>query len=64
MTEETLSEFDIYCANRLASIFIVQSSVNIVQYLFSCGSVALVGTSRTREFMIEFTEEYRGFSTL
>jgi hypothetical protein len=38
--------------------------MNIVQYLFSCGSVAMVGTSRTREFMIEFIEEYRSFPAL
>jgi hypothetical protein len=25
--------------------------VNTVQYPFSCGSVAMVGTSRTRKFM-------------
>jgi hypothetical protein len=43
MIEETLSEFEIFCANILASVFIVPSSVNIVQYLFSCGSV-MVGT--------------------
>jgi hypothetical protein len=43
MIEETLSEYEIYCVNRLASIFIVvPSSVNIVQYLFSCGSAVMV----------------------
>jgi hypothetical protein len=49
LTEETLNETEIHFSNnRLASIFIALSSVNIVQYVFSCGSVAMAGTTRTR----------------
>jgi hypothetical protein len=48
MTEETLCKFEAYCANRLVSIFIALSSVRIVQYLFNCSSVIMMGTSRTR----------------
>jgi hypothetical protein len=58
MIEETLRRFEIYCANRLTPIFIALSSVNIVQYLFGCSSVIMVGTSRTGELMTEFIEVY------
>jgi hypothetical protein len=58
MVEETLREFDILHKQTCINFF-APSSVNIVQYLFSCGSVGMVGTSRTREFVIEYIEEYR-----
>jgi hypothetical protein len=50
--EETLSGFEMYCVNRFVPNFIVLSSVNIVQYLFICGSVVMVGTSRIMQFVI------------
>jgi hypothetical protein len=55
MIEGTLSELKIYCASRLASIFIA-SSVNIAQYLFSSGAVIMASTYKAREFMCEFIE--------
>jgi len=48
MIEETLSEFDIYCENGLASVFTRHSSVNMVQNLFSCGSLVMAHASRPR----------------
>jgi hypothetical protein len=62
MIGEILREFEIYYANRLESVFIVPSSANIVQYLFSYGSVVMVGTSSTRELTIEFIEVYSSFT--
>jgi hypothetical protein len=50
VTEEVLGEFEIHYVKILASVFIVPSSVNIVQYFFSCAYVIMAGTSRTREF--------------
>jgi hypothetical protein len=64
MIGETLREFEIYYANRPESVFILLSSVNIVQYQFSCGSVVMVGTSKTRELTIEFIELYSSFTAL
>jgi hypothetical protein len=49
--EETLSEFKIYCANRLVSIFIALFSMNVVQYLFISSFVVMAGTSIIREFL-------------
>jgi hypothetical protein len=51
--EETPSDFEIYCANRRV-IVIALSVVNIVQYVFSCSSVVMAGTSITREFRSVF----------
>jgi hypothetical protein len=42
-TEETLSEFEIYCADALASVFSALCSVNIVQHLCVCNTVIMAG---------------------
>jgi hypothetical protein len=58
MIEETLSKFEIYRTNRLPSIF-APSSVNIVQYLLSCRSVAMAGTSIQMLFQQTQSVEYQ-----
>jgi hypothetical protein len=49
---------------QIAYIFIALSSVNIVQYLFSRGSVVMAGSPRTREVMSEFIEVHSSLPAL
>jgi hypothetical protein len=52
---------ELYCADRLASVRIVQSNVKFVQYPFSCISVVMViiSTERDRVNLLEYIVVFR-----